>query len=148
MAGPSICHSLCQNSLSVEPVGEPLTDVSGPAGRNSTFDSKTFSGLIDPFCAFTPVAFIPALFSTEKLFKQFVKIFMESVQNPGLIHTKPQKQLFKARFLNLYFGKSHMDFYYFCHQCENHFDTAWANGSNHTSFAALFFYESISFQWT
>ena len=40
-----------------------------------------------------------------------------------------------------------MDCYHFCQQCEDHFDTAGATGSNRTPFAASFLRGTISFQW-
>ena len=53
----------------------------------------------------------------------------------------------KARFLDLYYGKSHMECYHFCQQCKDHFDTAGATGSNRTPFAASFLCGQISFRW-
>ena len=51
----------------------------------------------------------------------------------------------KARFPDLYYGKSHID--HFCQQCEDHFDTAGATGFNRTPFAASFLRGRISFRW-
>ena len=48
---------------------------------------------------------------------------------------------------DLYFGKSHMECYHFCQQCEDHFDTAGATGSNRTPFAASFLRGRISVRW-
>ena len=61
---------------------------------------------------------------------------------------EPKKQPLKARFPDLYFRKSHLDCYRFCQQCEDHFDTARANGDNRTPFAASFLRDGISTRWT
>ena len=40
-----------------------------------------------------------------------------------------------------------MDYYYFCQQCENHFETAGATGANRTPFVASFLCKNISVHW-
>ena len=57
---------------------------------------------------------------------------------------EPKEQLFKARFPDLYYEKSHLDCYRFCQQCEDHFDRARTNEENHTPFVASFLQDSIS----
>ena len=57
---------------------------------------------------------------------------------PAPIQAEFQEQPLKARFPNLYYGNSHLDCYRFCQQCEDHFETAGANGPNRISFAASF----------
>ncbi len=113
-----------------------------------TSDSETPSGSATLSRAPTPAASAPALVPTEELFKQFMTIYIDLVQNPSPIHTEPRERPLKTRFPKLYFGKSHMDCYNFCQQCEDHFDTAQATVSNRTSFAALFLCGSINFRWT
>ena len=58
----------------------------------------------------------------------------------------PRERPLKARFPDLYFGKSHMECYYFCQECEDHFDTAGATGPNRTPFAvgSVFVFTNIS----
>ncbi len=51
-------------------------------------------------------------------------------------NNEPCESSLKARFPDLYTGKSHIDCFHFCQQCENHFETARATGTNRTSFAA------------
>ena len=53
-----------------------------------------------------------ALFSNNKLFKQFMKAHLE-VQVPGQINvdSEPHKQPLKARFLDFYYGNLYMDYY-------------------------------------
>ena len=53
----------------------------------------------------------------------------------------------KARSLDVYRGKSHMDCYNFCQQCEDYFATAGATGPTRIPFAASFLRDRISFRW-
>ena len=64
----------------------------------------------------------------------------------GNCQKEPRKGQLKARFPDLYYGKSHMECYYFCQQCKDHFDIAGATGSNRILFAASFLHERISFR--
>ena len=57
------------------------------------------------------------------------------------------REKLKARFLDVYRVKTHMDCYNFCQQCENYFATARATGPTQISFAAFFFWDRISFRW-
>lgn len=59
----------------------------------------------------------------------------------------PRKRPLKAPLPDLYFGKSHMECYHFYQQCEDHFDTAGATGTNRIPFAASFLRGRISFRW-
>ena len=57
-----------------------------------------------------------------------------------------QKKL-KARSPDIYHGRSHMDCYNFCQQCEDYFATARATGPTRIFFAASFLRDRISFRW-
>ena len=59
------------------------------------------------------LALIPAPAFTDKLFKKFMKAYLESNQVPRQSLAE-RKWLFKAKVLEVYYGKSHMDCYYFC----------------------------------
>lgn len=59
----------------------------------------------------------------------------------------PRKRPLKARAPDLYRGKTHMECYNFCRQCENHFATAGATGLNRVPFAATFFKKRALFCW-
>ena len=52
-----------------------------------------------------------------------------------------------ARLPDIYCGKSHMECYNFCQQCEDHFITAGAKGPNRISFATSFLCDRINFCW-
>ena len=47
----------------------------------------------------------------------------------------------------MYYDKLYMDFYHFCQQCKNHFETAGPTGFNRTPFAAFFLRGNISVRW-
>ena len=70
---------------------------------------------------------------------------METTQAQAL--TKPQERLLKARTLETYWGKSHIECYYFYQKYKDHLETSGAIGMNHTPFAASFFCGSISLRW-
>lgn len=85
-----------------------------------------------------------------------MQTYMDTVKNQVQVQApaptipalgEPKEQPLKAQFPDLYFGKSHLDCYRFCQQCEDHFDTARANRDNHT-FAAPFLCDNISTRWT
>ena len=53
----------------------------------------------------------------------------------------------KARFPDIYQGKTLLKCYNFFQQCEDHFATAGATGSNRVPFAATFLKDTALFQW-
>ena len=57
---------------------------------------------------------------------------------------EPQERPLKAWFLDLYYGNSHMDYYLFCQQCKDYFETARAKRPNRISFAALFLHGLVT----
>ena len=48
-------------------------------------------------------------------------------------NSAPRDRPLKARNPDLYYGSSHIERYYFCRQCEDHFDTAGATGHQRAS---------------
>ena len=77
---------------------------------------------------------------------RILKIFSETKgQEPKA--EVPRERPLKAKVPDVYFGKSHMDCYHFCQQCEDHFETAGATGSNRTPFATSFLRGKINFRW-
>ena len=85
------------------------------------------------------------LFTFENLLTKFMKVFMETTQ--AWDQLEPWKRPLKARTLETYFGKSHMDCYHFCQQCEDYFETLGATGMNRISFTATFLRGAISLKW-
>ena len=88
-------------------------------------------------------ALAPALYTQEdlqRITKLCIDLFLQGNRQEG-----PREGQLKAQFPELYYGKSHIECYYFCQQCKDYFNTAGANGSNRTTFAASFLCEQISF---
>ena len=79
-----------------------------------------------------------------ELFVQDQQQAQSQIASPTL---EPQEKPLKARFTDLYYGNFHMDCYWFCQQCEDHFETAGAKESNRILFAALFLNRSVIQQW-
>ncbi len=52
----------------------------------------------------------------------------------------------KAKTPDVYRGRSHMECYNFCQQCEDHFATCRATGPNRIPFAAFFLRDRINFR--
>ena len=88
-----------------------------------------------------PLVSLPA----KDLFTKFMKVFMETTQVQTL--AEPWERPLKARTPETYWGKSHMECYNFCQQCEDHFNTSGASGLNCTLFAASILRGSISLRW-
>ena len=121
------------------PVGGPNSGSTSPApSRNPTPGPDLVLALIPaPVPASAPVA-------SEELFKKFMKAYLETNQGPR----QPEcEQNLKAKVSEVYYGKSHMDCYHFCQQCEDHFETVGATGFNRTPFAASFLRGNISVHW-
>ncbi len=53
----------------------------------------------------------------------------------------------KAKTLDIYCNRFHMECYYFCQQCEDHFATARVIGLNRIPFTTFFFRDQINFRW-
>ena len=87
----------------------------------------------------------PALYTQEDL-QRITKLCMDSFLQ-GNRQEGPREGQLKARFPDLYYGKSHIECYHFCQQCKDHFDTAGATGSNRILFAASFLRGRINFHW-
>ena len=66
---------------------------------------------------------------------------------PVPIVSEVSREKLKARSPDVYCGKSHMDCYNFCQQCEDYFATARATGPTQILFAASFLRDRISFYW-
>ena len=70
-----------------------------------------------------------------------MKAYLEAqtqAQTPAPSQAEPREWYLKAYLPNLYYGNLQLDCYRFCKQCEDHFDTAGATGSNRIPFASSF----------
>ena len=128
------------------PVGGPHLDSTSLAlSRNPTLGPKLVPTL-NPALNSAPVpapVLAPALPTSDELFRQFMRAYLKSNQGPRPPLAE-RKRFLKAKIPEVYYGKSHMDCYYFCQQCEDYFKTAGATGTNRTLFAASFLHGNIS----
>ena len=142
----------CRNPLPIDPVEDKLArDLGSVGGLNSGNTSPAPSRNPTPGLNLvlalipTPVpALTPAPVASKELFKKFMKAYLETNQGS---RQPERKQNLKAKVLEIYYGKSYMDYYYFCQQCKDHFETIGATEFNQTSFAASFFRRNISVHW-
>ena len=155
MARPSACHSsrwnppfINKNELAGAALGPAPTEGSDTSTPAPVMSRVPIFALPDasvaaPSLALALTATTPS--SDNELFKQFIKAYLKA-QVPGQtkVDRKPRKQAFKAQFPNLYYGNSPMDYYQFCQQCEDYFETAGAKGPNRIPFAASFLHESVT----
>ena len=87
-----------------------------------------------------------ALKYSEADLMRILKIFSKTKSQKPKAKVLRERPL-KAKVPDIYFGKSHIDCYHFCQQCNGHFETAGITGSNRTSFATLFFFGKINSWW-
>lgn len=115
MIAPCIYCSFYYNFLPV--------DKDKLAEKTFTEDSNLPIPISTMSCAFTLISALTSafsLFSTKKLFKQFMQIWIKKVKNqtPLLASPKARKEalnmLVKAKNLKLYYGNLQMECYYFC----------------------------------
>ena len=122
-----------------------------PASKSDSESDKleaTEKGTPAPSYASAPTLVEPtlALKYNEADLMRILKIFSEiKGQEPKA--EVPRKRPLKAKVPDVYFGKSHMDCYHFCQQCEDYFKTAGATGSTRTPFATSFLRGKINFRW-
>ena len=93
----------------------------------------------------TPPEAPPPAPTSEDLFTKFMKVFMETTQARDQL--EPREHPLKAKTPETYSGKSHMDCYHFCQQCEDYFETSGATRMNRIPFAATFLCGAISLRW-
>ena len=128
-------------SCSTNPTREQdeLASPQGPAGRSDAGSNEAPTLLEASTSPFVP--------PTKDFFTKLIKAFVELTQAWDLEQAKPRKQPFKVKSLETYSRKSYIDFYHFCQQCEDHFETSGTTGMNHIPFAASFFCGIISLKW-
>ena len=81
---------------------------------------------------------------TEKDLQKILKTVFEAWAPPS---DSPYEKLLKAKSSNVYYGKSVIECYNFCQQCEDHFTTAGAKSPNRIPFAAFFLRDYINIYW-
>ena len=140
------CRSSRINT-SVDPAKEldELANAQGPARRSNVGSDEAL--IKAPTLLEASILSLVHLISKD-LFIIFMKVFMKITQAWDQEQLEPQKRPLKARTPETYSGKSHMDWYHFCQQYEDYFETSGVIGINRTPFAATFHYCSISLRWT
>ncbi len=90
----------------------------------------------------------PASAATNVLFQQLIETCIEQARDqvPARPRDESDRPL-KPRNPDLYYGNSHMECYLFCQQCEDHFETAGAQGHKRVPFAAGFLKGRILNRW-
>ena len=68
-------------------------------------------------------------------------------QEHSQANSAPRERALKARNPDLYYGSLYIEYYYFCWQCKDHFDTTGATGHQRVPFAASFVQDRINFRW-
>ena len=120
MAPGSCAHWSSHVNTPVDPAQE-LDELAGAQGlargSNAGSNKASTEASTPPEAPTLPLVPPP----TEDLFTRFIKVFMETTQVQAL--AEPRERLLKARTLEIYFRKSHMDCYQFCQQCEDYFET-------------------------
>ena len=141
--------SRARRSPCVNPPANPTGEQDELAGQSPVRGFNAGSDEAPTEAPTPPEAPIPPLVpsSTEDLFTKFMKVFMETTQAQVQALAEPQKRPLKARTPETYWGKSHIECYHFCQQCEEHFEISGATGMNRTPIAASFLRGSISIRW-
>ena len=149
-----LCRSPHWNPPPTDQVEDELARDPGPVGglhsgstspalsRNPTLGPDQVPALI-PATASAPA---PAPAPTNELFKKFMKAYLELNQGPRQPPEERERTL-KATVPEVYYGKSHIDYYHFCQQCKDYFETAGATRFNRTLFAASFLRGNINVYW-
>ena len=141
---------MAQGSRSRQNVPPSTLSPSEPEQRASPEEGTPAPSDVGPPDAPAPDAPVPAPAParyTEEDLQRITKLCMDSFLQAQASRPEPgpRESPLKAQFPDLYHGKSHMECYHFCQQCEDHFATAGATGPNRTPFAASFLCGRISF---
>ena len=122
-----------------------------PASRSDSESDELWAPEEDtpaPSHASAPALVEPtlALKYSEADLMRILKIFLETKGQEPKAEVLRERPL-KAKVPDVYFGKSYMDCYHFCQQCEDYFEIASATGLTRTPFAASFLRGKINFRW-
>ena len=129
-------RSPCVNTP-VNPTGE-LDELAGAQGLARGSNANSNEAPTPPEASTLPLV-AP---TSEDLFTKFMKVFMETTQARDQL--EPREHPLKAKTPETYSGKSHMDCYHFCQQCEDYFKTSGATGMNCIPFTATFLRDAIN----
>ena len=111
----------------------------GPSGSSPPPESNHDKALVNPPAVKPPVAKY-----TEEDLQRILRTVLKARAPPS---NDAREKSLKARSPDVYCGKSHIECYNFCQQCEDHFAIAGAKSSNRILFAASFLRNRINFRW-
>ncbi len=97
----------------------------------------------------------PAFVPKNNFFQEFIRTCIKKVRDQALAAPAAPvakardntDNLLKSKNLNLYHNNLYMECYYFCQQCEDHFEVAISLDHKYVSFAAGFLKDHILNQW-
>ena len=137
-------QSPCVNTL-IDLIGE-LDELAGQGHvRGSNAGSNDASTKASTLPEASTLPFVPS--TSKDLFTKFMKVFMETTHAQAQALAEPRERALKASTSETYSGKSYMDCYHFCQQCEDYFKTSGATRMNCTPFTITFFHGLISLRW-
>ena len=156
MARSSARRSPCQNlhNGKDELAGGTSTKGSNhrtPAPAASRAPTPAVAPVVAPLAASGPADSSVVRYSEDD-FQRILRIVLDSrplapVPTPAALHYEgPCERLLKARFPDIYWGKTHLECYNFFQQCEDHFATAGATGSNQVPFVTTFLKDTTLFR--
>ena len=108
----------------------------GPLKSSPPPESSHDKALVNPPAVEPPIAKY-----TKKDLQRILRTVLKARALPS---DGTREKPLKARSPDVYRGKSHMECYNFCQQCEDHFATARAKGPNRIPFAAFFLRDRIT----
>ncbi len=138
LSAPSLLFALCSPLSTILPARQGR-----PAIRRPALGSEAPAR--GPASAPTPMA------PPNDLFQEFMRTYIEKVQDqapaaPAALIAEAGDDTdrpLKPRNPDLYYGNSNMECYYFCQQCEEHFEVAGSLGHKRVPFAAGFLKDRI-----
>lgn len=117
--------------------------------RHLTLNSALLG--LKPFLDPEPTS-APTVLPNNDLFQEFMQTYIEKVRDQALAALTAKtrdnfNRSFKPQNPNLYYGNLHIGCYYFCQQCENHFEIVSLLGYKHVYFTARFLKNCIFNCW-
>ena len=138
----------CQEYLSVAP--SVALHNSSPPSKSEFSEQPDGPSGAKPLVIVVPTIDVPK-YSKDDLQRIYKTILEAQAPAPipalAFVVSEVPRDKLKARSLNIYCEKSHMDYYNFCQQCEDYFTTAGATGPTRIPFAVSFLRDWISFCW-
>ena len=124
-----------------------------PAPAASRASTPAVAPVVAPFAASSPSDSSVVRYLEDDL-QQILRIVLDSrplapISAPATAshYEDPRERPLKAWFPDIYWDKTHLEYYNFFQQCKDHFATAGATCSNRVPFAATFLKDTALFRW-